>query len=228
MIIRSYGCSFIFGTDLADDGRNGPYATPSNFTWPALTAAKLQQPYVCRAKGGAGNLQILDCILRDAACNEQSLFLIGWSYCDRFDYGDLDTSSTTKDYTTICPITNSPEAKTYYKNFHSEFRDKFTTLINIKVAIDILKEKKCPFVMTCMDSSLIFDQNWHVPLSIIELQNQVRPYITDFDGKNFLHWSQDNKFDISKTSHPLEHAHQAASEYLWPHAQSALKNYNLV
>jgi len=85
MIIRSYGCSFIFGTDLADDGRNGPYATPSNFTWPALTAAKLQQPYVCRAKGGAGNLQILDCILRDAACNEQSLFLIGWSYCDRFD-----------------------------------------------------------------------------------------------------------------------------------------------
>lgn len=227
MITRSYGCSFIFGTDLADEGRNGTY-TPSNFTWPALTAAKLQQPYVCRAKGGAGNLQILDCILRDAASNEQSLFLIGWSYSARFDYGDLDTSSTAKDYTTICPITDSPEANAYYKNFHSEFRDKFTTLINIKVAIDILKEKKCPFVMTCMDSSLIFDQNWHVPSSIIELQNQVRPYITDFDGKNFLHWSQDNNFDISKTLHPLEHAHQAASEYLWPHVQSALKNYNLV
>ena len=104
MITRSYGCSFIFGTDLADDGRNGTY-TPSNFTWPALTAAKLQQPYVCRAEGGAGNLQILDCILRDAASNEQSLFLIGWSYSARFDYGDLDTSSTTKDYSTICPIT---------------------------------------------------------------------------------------------------------------------------
>lgn len=228
MIVRSYGCSFIFGTDLADDGRDGPYATPSQYTWPALIAKRLEKPYVCRAKGGAGNLQILDCILRDAACNEQSLFLIGWSYADRFDYGDLDTSSTTKDYTTICPITNTPEAASYYRNLHSEFRDKFTTLINIKVAIDILKEKRCPFIMTCMDSKLIFDTNWHVPLSIIELQNQVRPYITDFDGKNFLQWSKDKKFIISKTEHPLEDAHWAAHEYIWPFIHTKLNDYNLV
>ena len=63
MTLKSFGCSFIFGSDLADDGRDGPYATPSQLTWPALLAQHLGRDYQCYARPGSGNLQILNTIL---------------------------------------------------------------------------------------------------------------------------------------------------------------------
>ena len=91
MKLKSFGCSFIFGSELADDGRDRPYATPSQLTWPSHLAQHLGRDYSCYARPGAGNLQILENILNQSAvsdCND--LFVIGWTWIDRFDYYDAD------------------------------------------------------------------------------------------------------------------------------------------
>lgn len=212
MILKSFGCSFIFGTDLADDGRNQPKATPSNCTWPALLAKSQGWDYSCSARPGSGNLQILQRLIEQLPDNDPLLFyVIGWSWIDRFDYTDG------RDWwQTLMPIDTTSIATNYYRDLHSQYRDKLTSLICIKTAIDILNQHNIPFVMTHMDD-LLFEDQWHTDASIRYLQNFVRPYIKKFDGKTFLNWSKEKGFEISPTLHPLEQAHKAAAEYAKNH-----------
>jgi hypothetical protein len=109
------------------------------------------------------------------------------------------------------PIDTNNTAQVYYRDLHSEFRDKFTTLINIKIAIDTLKQKNIPFVMTYMDD-LMFDTRWHTTPAIMDLQEYIQPHMTRFDNQTFLEFSKEKGFPISETLHPLEPAHQAAFE----------------
>lgn len=218
MRLTSFGCSFIFGTDLHDDGRNGPYATPSQFTWPALCAQKLGFEYQCRARPGSGNLQILDRLLREAAHSPPAVFIIGWSWIDRFDYEETDSRKPHNEWQTICPISNSAEAKHYYRLLHSEFRDKISTLSCIKTAVDTLTQRGIPFVMTYMDS-LMLDRKRHAPASVQLLQDYVEPHLRLFNGKTFLDWSRAQGFEISPTLHPLEPAHAQAAELMLPQIQ---------
>jgi len=67
MIIKSFGCSFIFGNELTDDGRDTLYATSSKFTWPALLAKHYDFEYCTYARPGSGNLQILERLSSDFA-----------------------------------------------------------------------------------------------------------------------------------------------------------------
>jgi hypothetical protein len=216
MKLKSFGCSFIFGSDLADDGRNGPFATPSQLTWPAHLARHLDRDYECYARPGSGNLQILERMLNQVvASSNTDLFVIGWTWIDRFDYYDSNHDSATKrtPWSTVMPIDETSVAKTYYKHLHSEYRDKFSCLSYIKLAIDTLDQRGIPFVMTYMDE-LLFDQRWHVSPSVIELQRCIKPRMTTFDGQTFLDWSRQHKFAVSDTWHPLETAHQAAADYM--------------
>jgi hypothetical protein len=214
MKLKSFGCSFIWGSDLPDDGRNLPRATASRLTWPALLAQDLGYEYECYARPGAGNLQITERLLNQICKDEHSLFVIGWTWIDRFDYNQ----DKTHHWKTIMPIDTDHRATVYYRDLHSQYRDKLTTLINIKLAIDTLKQKNCPFIMTYMDE-LIFETEWHATPSILFLQDYVRPYMTKFNGLTFLDWSKKNNFEISPTLHPLEPAHQAGFELI--------KSYNL-
>ena len=209
MNLKSFGCSFMFGSDLADDGRDSPWARPSKLTWPALWATNQGHGYQCYARPGAGNLQILEKVLTHAASNEHAWYVIGWTWIDRFDYNKKDNDT----WTTITPGHTDETAKFYYRDLHSQYRDKLTTLSCIKLAIDTLKQKDVPFIMTHMDD-LIFETTWHCNPAIMDLQNYIRPYITQFEGKTFLDWSRDKKFKISIKLHPLEAAHQAAFEYI--------------
>ena len=215
MTLKSFGCSFIFGSDLADDGRHLKQATPSKLTWPALLAQSQGHDYVCYARPGAGNLQILERLLSQLYQDSSGVFVVGWTWIDRFDYN----RDKTHKWHTIMPIDTDARAVEYYRDLHSEFRDKLTTLINIKTAIDALKEKNCPFIMTYMDE-LMFDTQWHTTPSMLLLQNYIKPYMTKFDGLTFLEWSKKNQFEISPTLHPLEPAHQAGFELI--------QSYNLV
>jgi hypothetical protein len=208
MMLKSFGCSFIFGTDLRDDGLTATYATPSNLTWPALLAKNTGLDYVCHARPGAGNLRILESILSHAASDEKDLFVIGWTWIDRFDYTDTQDS-----WNTILPVDNSALAKTYYKDLHSQYRDKLTTLIHIRTAIDVLNQNRIPFIMTFMDD-LIFESQWHVTPAVTSLQEFIRPYMTKFEGKTFLDWARSHKYEISPTLHPLETAHAAAAKLM--------------
>jgi hypothetical protein len=114
---------------------------------------------------------------------------------------------------TILPVDTTPEADFYYRNLHSQLRDKLSSLMSIKLTIDTLLQKKFPFVMTYMDH-LLFDDKWNITPAITEMQAYVKPYMTTFDGLNFQEWSKKNNFSISKIGHPLEQAHHSASEYV--------------
>ena len=89
MKLKSFGCSLIYGSELSDEVLFDPIKRQpprhSKLTWPALLAQKLNYLYRCHARPGSGNLQIADRVLRQLATNEQALFIINWSFIDRFD-----------------------------------------------------------------------------------------------------------------------------------------------
>lgn len=215
MKLKSFGCSFIFGTDLRDDGRTGAWAVPSKLTWPALLAQHHQWDYECFARPGSGNLQITEKLLNQMIDPTPAVYVVGWTWIDRFDY----TAADTQKWHTVMPVDTDSTAETYYKHLHSEYRDKLTTLLNIKLSIDTLKSHGHQFVMTYMDD-LMFDTRWNTSPAVSELQRYCEPYMTRFDGKNFLEYSKEKGFEISQTLHPLENAHQAAFELI--------NSYNLV
>jgi hypothetical protein len=219
MMLKSFGCSFVFGTDLSDDGRNGRYATFSRLTWPALLAKKLDMRYHSYARPGAGNLRILEQVLTHAATNEQDFFVIGWTWIDRFDYRDIVTET----WCTILPVETDTRAEFYYRNLHSEYADKLKTLIYIRTAIDVLEQKGIPFLMTYMDT-LMLDRTWHTTPAITDAQDRIMPYMTQFNGDTFLNWSKQHGHEISATLHPLETAHRAAADLILPIAQQKLVN----
>jgi hypothetical protein len=215
MNLKSFGCSFIFGSELNDIGQNGHYANGSKLTWPAHLARHLDHPYLCYARPGAGNLQIAERALTHLATNEHALFVINWTYIDRFDYVDNTAGSKWPGmpWSTLMPIDTTSTATVYYKELHSEIRDKLTTLMYIKLVIDALLQKKYPFVMTYMDD-LMLDQRWHTTPAIVDLQEYIRPHLTTFDGLNFQQWSKKNGHPITSIGHPLESAHAAAGQLM--------------
>ena len=218
MILKSFGCSFIFGSDLADDGRDLPIPTPSQHTWPAHLARHLDYNYQCYARPGSGNLQIAERVLSHAADNQSALYVIGWTWIDRFDYTNSNIENTPiqsqwNNWRTLMPVDNTQLAKTYYQGLHSEYRDKLSTLMHIKLVIDTLTQKNCPFIMTYMDN-LIFETEYHTTPAVINLQNYIKPYMTTFEGQTFLEWSKQNGYPISDALHPLEAAHAAAAQYI--------------
>lgn len=220
MNLKSFGCSFIFGSELADNqaaaDAGNRRAQFSQLTWPAHLAKHLDRTYECYARPGSGNLQILERTLNQAAVsNSSDLFVIGWTWIDRFDYYDPDYDPQTKTtpWSTIMPIDESNLAKTYYKELHSEYRDKFTCLSYIKLAIDTLNQKNIPFIMTYMDE-LLFDQRWHTSPAVIDLQEYIKPYTTNFEDKTFLNWSRSYGYPETQAWHPLEEAHRVAGDYI--------------
>ena len=215
MILKSFGCSFIFGSDLSDAVviPDESIMVPSQQTWPAILAKTFNYQYKCFARPGSGNLQILEKVLNQASDSDNfDLFVISWTWIDRFDYY-LSNPTTLNPWRTIMPVDTNDLAKVYYRDLHSEYRDKFTCLSYIKLAIDTLNQKNIPFVMTYLDE-LLFDQQWHATPAIIALQEYITPYMTKFDGLSFLDWSRKNGHPETANWHPMETAHQAAGKYI--------------
>lgn len=210
MILKSFGDSFIFGTDLPDanDGSDSWLIKPSQKTWPACLAQHLNCDYECFAFPGIGNLQILEKVLSQAH-SDPAVFVVSWTWIDRFDY----KTQYQREWKTIRPTSNSSESEYYYKNLHSQFTDKLHTLIKIKLAIDTLKQHGHKIIMTYMDD-LIFETKWHTNDVILNLQKSVKPYMTTFDGLTFVQWAQNNSYEINKTLHPMEDAHRDAAKLL--------------
>lgn len=219
MKLKSFGCSFIYGTDLADDGKGSHRATPSKLTWPSLLAQQYGWEYSCYARPGAGNLEIVERLLNQLTDTEPAVYVVGWTWIDRFSYFDPDPGWPGTAWKTIMPIDTDNNAKVYYKAIHSEYRDKLTTLICVKSAIDALKASGNKFIMTYMDD-LMFDTLWNTGPAVSVMQGYCEPHMTRFENKSFLEYSKEKGFEISQTLHPLEAAHQAAFELI--------DSYNLV
>ena len=217
MKLKSFGCSFVFGTDLPNDARYTSIATPSDHAWPALMASALDLPFECHARPSAGNFEISQRIINEIGRETGDVYIINWSWIDRFSYIDetqydrhplnpLGWASLTPAYTT-------DRAEFYYRSLHTQLRDKMASLTAIKVALDACLQTGTPFVMTASDD-LIWETKWHAPPSVLWLQDQIRPYFSDFQGVSFLEWSRRQGFAVSETWHPLEQAHSAAAD-LW-------------
>ena len=216
MRLNSFGCSFIFGSELPDDDSNSKPPRPSRLTWPAHLAQYLDYKYESHARPGSGNLQIAEQVLSKATNHNNDFFVIGWTWIDRFDIWNSQSQpqdSVWRTWSTIVPYENSNSAKNYYRDLHSEYRDKLTTLMAVRVVIDTLKQKGIPFIMTYMDK-LMFDQRWNITPALTDLQAYIQPYMITFDDQNLLDWSRQQGYPVSDAWHPLAAAHRAAADYM--------------
>jgi hypothetical protein len=211
--LKSFGCSFIFGDDLKDTFlEDDPW---SAYTWPALLSQDLGLQHQCYAQSGAGNLQIYQKLLQQLADPEPAVFVVGWTWIDRFDFVDPYTDN----WGTLRPSSDTDQAKFYYKQLHSQYTDKLRTLSLISHSCQLLQSQQRKFIVTAQDP-LIMETQWHSDAAISMLQDSIRPCMTWFNGQSFYNWAQQNQYAISSNWHPLEDAHHAAFELI--------KSYRLV
>jgi hypothetical protein len=208
MKLKSFGCSFTYGSDLNDC--DIPDIGPSQYTWAALLAKHNNLTYECHACPGIGNLQIMHETLTQVSLNDPSIYIINWTWLDRFDFLD----PINEHWHTIRPDGDTNEHRLYYRHFYNQYHTMLTNASYIKTTADILNSRGIKFIMTLMDTTL-FDEvnpNWQDPRSIALLQKEILPCITWFENKTFLEFSKQKGFLISETLHPLEDAHRAAFE----------------
>lgn len=180
-----------------------------HFLWPALLAKHKGWNYKCYARPGSGNLCIAESVLNQIVEIKPSVFVIGWTWIDRFDYNHRATDK----WATLMPVDRTSEANFYYKNLHSQYRDKLTSLIHINTVIQALKASGHSYIMTYMDS-LLFETQWHHSPTVSQLQANIKDSMTLFEDQTFLEWSRSRGFEISAAWHPLEAAHQSAFELI--------------
>ena len=207
MKLKSFGCSFIWGSELPDIQLPKNF---SNLTWPALLSRELNMPYECHANPGRGNFFIANQVLDQLALNEPSLYVVNWTWIDRFDFFDLNNKGH---WETLRPGRgNHPHGDFYYRNLHSELRDKLHSLQLIKLVTLELLASGQPFIMCYMDD-LIFDQQWHTTPSMIKQQEFTKSLmlhwgIRDHDPMNWCGWAVQQGHPVTKSNHLLESGHE--------------------
>lgn len=227
--VVSLGDSFIFGTDLSDAGIADEDF--SCLTWPALLSNKLNAAYISYALGGCDNTSIVRRLLYGimrGLITSKDLICIQWTWTSRNnflvdDYEDFRASHNPDiGWRTIHPTDNDQMSQAYYKYFQSDLLDKFNSLKEITLAKYILEKYNITYFMTGITSTIIdptiSNSKKLNPIYVDFLINDVKDALRWFDNKGFYQWALDMNFQIGKTGHPLEEAHQAAFEYI-------IKNY---
>jgi hypothetical protein len=209
MKVKSFGCSFTYGSDLEDCLYP---MRASKLVWPALLAEHFDLDYECHAQPGIGNLRIMNSVIEHSYYNDPAVFIINWTWLDRFDY----INPVDEIFTTLRPNENNLENQLYYRHFYNQFHTMLTSASYIVSTIKILESKGITFLMTAQDTILTepVDQTWQDPRAITALQKTLKPYINWFDDMSFLEWSRKNGFPESDTWHPLEQAHRAAANLM--------------
>jgi hypothetical protein len=218
--IVSFGDSFVFGSELQNNHDGSQ-------SWIGQAAQKLGCDYQTTAVPGCGNDAIARQIYTWFANNsvEDTLAVINWTWMNRWDFYIVEHETWITLGPTCVPeklkhIVERTEAQDmidFYKTRanSSIAWNKFRNLQTIYAVQSYLKLKNVTVIQTYMDY-LLFDQTYHAPDYIQELQAMVKPSMKNFKGKNFVDWSRDNGFEITPPpgDHPLEQAHSAACD-LW-------------
>lgn len=200
MILASFGCSFVWGTDLPDCSDN----QPSALSWPALIAQDLGYEHFCFAQGGRGNLFVAHQIQCKAHCAD--LVVVNWTYLDRYD-----TLDDQRRWRTALPLDRDHEI--YFARYQNDYRDKLLALVMIKNCIDYLQSQHTPFLMTWQDP-LLFDIKYHTSAATYRLQKEIRPYFTDFGGMNHCEWAAKQGHSVTLQGHLDSAGHRAVADYL--------------
>jgi hypothetical protein len=196
MKLKSFGCSFIWGSELPDVAIPGP----SQLTWPALLGRELDLKYECHAWPGRGNFFIAKQVLDQLALGDPALYVVNWTWIDRFDFIDLNNK---EQWETLRPGQgNHPHSDFYYRNLHAELQDKLHNLQLIKLVTLELLAAQQPFIMCYMDD-LIFDQRWHATPSMVKQQEFLKPLMLHWktDQEKLVNWS----FWAAIAGHPITH-----------------------
>ena len=186
-----------------------PTYSASRLTWPARLSREFDMVYECYARPGRGNFFIANQVLDNLAKNEPALHVINWTYIDRFDFVDLNNREV---WETLRPGRgNHPHGDFYYRNLHSELRDKLHNLQLIKLVTMELLAAGHPFIMTYMDD-LIWDQRWHTTLAMCQQQEFLKPHmlhwgLKDHDPMNWSGWAVQQGHPVTAQNHLLESGH---------------------
>jgi len=203
MKLKSFGCSFIWGSELPDVPIPGNI--PSHVTWPALLSRELNMQYECHAWPGRGNFFTAKQVLDQLARNEPTLYVINWTWIDRFDFVDLNNK---EHWETLRPGQgNHPHGDFYYRNLHSELHDKSQSLQSIKLVTLELLAAQQPFIMCYMDD-LIFDQRWHTTPGMLSQQEFLKPLMLHWPNGNWAQWAVQQGHSITASNHLLESGHE--------------------
>lgn len=208
MKLRSFGCSFIYGSELSNQAH----------TWPSRIADRLGLEHCNHGLEGAGNLRIMESILTHA--DSDSICVVNWTWIDRFDFVTVDNEL----WYSVVPSDTDHRANFYYRNLHSQYRDMLTNLAYVKTARDHLDCLGARYLMTYMDD-LLFEtvkDSWHDSRAVTGLQHELRSHMVLFQGMTFLQWSRINKYPESQLWHPLDEAHEAAADLMLPTIASIL------
>ena len=206
--VIAVGDSFTRGDELTDcstHSRIAPHHTHSLSTWPALVAKKLGIEYDCMTIGGRGNHWISMSVSTYLEKHRDALFIINWSWFERFDYIDVVTG----EWTVTHPRHTDQLDHYFYKHIDSERWNLHRNLQQIHSTICLLEQNSIDFIMTCIDPMLYNKENFVTPL-----QAQVNHYIVNFYGYTFLEWAKHKNFEIGPGGHPLEKAHVEAAKYI--------------
>ena len=212
MKLRSFGCSFIYGSELQD----------RSATWPALIADQLGIQHENHGIEGAGNLRIMESVLTHA--DRGDLCIVNWTWIDRYDF----VAISDEQWQSIRPSGTDSLSDFYYRHLHSQYRDMLTNLVYVKTALEHLRLVGARYLMTYMDH-LLFEtvqDSWHHSRAISGLQQQIQPHMTLFDGLTFLQWSRSNHYPESALWHPLDQAHVQAALLMLPYIQGLLNRKN--
>jgi len=219
--VIAIGDSFTRGDELADYNNTSDFYHHSKNTWPALIAKSLNADYKCVAIGGRGNQWISWEVAANIYNsydygNTNFLFIVNWSWFERFDYVNIDDDS----WMTTHPRHDNKLDHYFYRNLDSDLWNLFRNLQQIHSTISLLKQHNINFIMTCIDPLYNTDicnnrstqwiEGWRKAIRILDISSN----ITTFDNMTFLEWSHINDFKCGPNGHPLEDAHSAAAQYI--------------
>jgi hypothetical protein len=206
--LKSFGCSFIYGSELSS----------RDHTWPARIADRLGLEHLNHGIEGAGNLRIMESILTHT--DSADVCVVNWSWIDRFDFITVNNEQ----WHSMVPSDIDSRADFYYRNLHSQYRDMLTNLVYVKTALDHLDRMGAGYLMTYMDG-LMFEtvyDSWHDSTAVTGLQQQIHAQMTMFQDCTFLQWSRASGYAESRLWHPLDEAHAAAADLMQPVIESIL------
>ena len=232
--VIAVGDSFTRGDELANCPQQlHEYLFPftySQSTWAALIAELLGCDYECYALGGIGNQWIS--WKTGGKLEQDTLVIVNWTWFERFDY--VDTNIVKDVWTTTHPRHEDKLNHYFYRNLDSDIWNLHRNLQQMHSAISLLKQHDVNFIMTCLDSTYCADFDTFRPPGsnvskqwetvITNLQAQVVPHISNFDGMTFLEWSKHKNFELGINGHPLEKAHIQAAKYINTHVIEGKNN----
>lgn len=217
--IVGFGDSFVFGSELSNNSQG-------QRSWIGRAATKLDVDYETTAVPGCGNENIARQILTyfSNRPSDNVVAVINWTWGARWDFYIPGVEQWTTLGLTCVPNKLAPmigiEEATKVLEFYNKYPgfstlwDKWRSLQTIYTVQQYLKSLGVTAVQTYMDYEM-WDHTWHAPDYIRTLQQLTHGDLENFEGQNFLDWSRKHGFAVTSPGlHPLEQAHESASE-LW-------------